>query len=691
MNGRSIRASVAVALCIVTAIATAAHGQSTIFLDRIASGLSRPVFVAPAPGDDSRLFIVEQHTGQIKILNTDDNSINATPFLTIGGLSTANEQGLLGLAFHPDYANNGRFFVNVTVQIGPTTDVYPWRTEIREYRRSADPNVASASFTSVLRFDQPANNHNGGWMAFNPSLGTNGDQYLYIASGDGGDGDDVGSGHTEPDGNAQDLSSNLLGKMLRIDVNSDAFPADANRNYAIPPTNPFASTAGDDEIWAYGLRNPWRNSFDRQTGDLWIADVGQNDVEEVNFQSANSAGGVNYGWRVMEGTRCNDSNDTIPCNDPRLTGPVHEYGRGSTGGFSITGGYVYRGPVDSLDGNYFFTDYGTGNVWSFRYDGATKTDLTQWNSRMSTSAGSLANIASFGEDNAGHLYFVTLGGEIHRIRSAGTLEPIVATGAQWKYLADGSNQGTAWREAAFSDASWAAGPSELGYGDDQATVIPCGPNAACTSNNFITSYFRHTLAEFVDPSLIAELTLQVKADDGAAVYINGEEVFRSTNLAAGAGFNTPATSAISGADEALYRSVTVDPMLLLPDAVTGEVVIAAEVHQAAANSSDVSFDLRLSAIMRTPIAGDANFDGVVDRLDAAVLAENYGLVDGAMWIQGDFNADGAVSLADMAILQQNFSPIAAASGSPVPEPSAVLLVTVSFAILSCRIRTARNQ
>jgi glucose/arabinose dehydrogenase len=674
MSGTAMRASVATALCMLASIVSGAHGQSSIFMERIATGLSRPVFVTPAPGDDSRLFIVEQHTGQIKILNTDDNSINATPFLDIEPLAMGSEQGLLGLAFHPDYANNGRFFVNVNVSGSGTT-------EIREYGRSANPNVAATTFSRVLSYTQPQSNHNGGWLGFNPGIG-GAQQYLHIASGDGGAGDDVGGGHTEPDGNAQDTSNNLLGKMLRIDVNSDAFPADPDRNYAIPPSNPFASIAGDDEIWAYGLRNPWRNSFDRQTGDLWIGDVGQNDVEEVNFQPANSPGGVNYGWRVMEGTRCNDSNDTIPCNDPRLTGPVHEYGRGSAGGFSITGGYVYRGPVDSLDGQYFFTDYGTGNIWSFRYDGATKTDLTHWNSRISTNAGSLANISSFGEDNAGNLYFVTLGGEIHRLRSAGVMEPIVATGAQWKYLANGSNQGTAWRDAAFDDAAWPAGASELGYGDDQTTVIPCGPDPQCDANNFITTYFRHALTERVDPSLISELTLQLKADDGAAVYINGEEVYRSANLPAGAGFNAVATSAISGGDEALYRSVTVDPMLLVPDTVTGEVLIAAEVHQSAADSSDVSFDLRLSAIMRTPIAGDANFDGVVNRADAAMLAANFGLETGAMWIQGDFNADGAVSLADMAILQQKFSPLAAASGSPVPEPSTVLLAVAGLAIVA---------
>lgn len=674
----------AAATCLaVTIVAAMARGETTVFLERIASGLARPVFVAPAPGDNSRLFIVEQHTGQIKILNTADDSINATPFLDIDGLATGNEQGLLGLAFHPDYAANGRFFVNLTVSGSGTT-------EIREYQRSANPNVASTAFTRLLSYTQPQSNHNAGWMAFNPEITPGEPQYLYIASGDGGGGGDTGTGHTSGTGNAQDLTSNLLGKMLRIDVNGDDFPADANRNYAIPASNPFVGVDGDDEIWAYGLRNPWRNSFDRTTGDLWIGDVGQNVREEVNFQGAGSAGGENYGWRVMEATRCNSSGDPIPCNDASFTPPIHEYNHDASGGFSITGGYVYRGPVDALDGLYFFTDYVSSKIWAFRYDGATKTDFAEWTSRFVTDAGSATSLSSFGEDNAGNLYLVSLDGEIHRVRSAGEVAAIVDTGAQWKYLANGSNQGTAWRAAAFDDAEWPSGPSQLGYGDDdEATEIPCGPSApTCNVNNFITSYFRHALGERVDPSLISELTLQVLADDGAAVFINGQEVFRSANLASNAGFNTPTNGT---ATENVFDSVPIDPMILLPDAITGTTVIAAEVHQASATSSDVSFDLRLLAVMRTPAAGDTNFDGVVDANDAATLAANFGLAEGALWIDGDFDADGAVGLTDLAILQAHLaSPAAAANAAPIPEPSAFASIAAAAAtVLGGRRRRSR--
>ncbi|MEX2188589.1 MAG: PQQ-dependent sugar dehydrogenase [Pirellulales bacterium] len=676
MNQQNRR--VAFATAILMSAAATARSETGVVLERIASGLSRPVFITPAPGDDSRLFIVEQHTGRIKILNTADNSINAAPFLDIDGNATGNEQGVLGLAFHPDYANNGRFYVNLTASGGNGT------TEIRQYQVSANPNVASTNFTRLLSYTQSDANHNAGWMAFNPALTPETTQYLYIAAGDGGAGNDTGSGHTEPGGNAQDITDNRLGKMLRIDVNGDDFPADANRNYAIPPTNPFVGATGDDEIWAYGLRNPWRNSFDRATGDLWIADVGQGQREEVNFQPAASAGGENYGWRVMEGTRCNRTGDPLPCNDPSFTPPVHEYNHDSSGGFSITGGYMYRGPIEAIQGQYFFTDYVSNNIWAFKYDGATKTEFAQWNSRLFTDAGSLANLSSFGEDNAGNVYLVSLDGEIHRMKSAVETARLVETGAEWKYLADGSNQMTAWRAADFDDGTWPSGPSQLGYGDnDEATTVPCGPSApACTSNNFITTYFRHELTGNVDPSLVLSTTLEVVRDDGAAVYLNGQEVYRSSNLVANAAFDTPANPG-SGDNE--LESVSLDPALLLP----GRNVLAAEVHQSSATSSDISFDLRLSTIMRTPTPGDTNFDGVVDRTDAATLAAHYGLASGAMWIDGDFNADGMVNLADAAILQGHFtSALAASAATSVPEPAS--LVAAAIGICCILPRTLRR-
>jgi glucose/arabinose dehydrogenase len=389
-----VLASVLVAILIGTCPAQA----SRISTKRIVSGLSRPLYVTAPPGDTDRLFIVEQHTGRIRILNLNTGLINSTPFLDIDGLATANEQGLLGMVFDPNYGTNGFFYVNFT-ETNRTTN-------IRRYQVSAgDPDIADpGSGTVIITYSQPFSNHNGGWLGFGP------DGFLYISTGDGGSGNDPGN-------RAQDITDQKLGKILRIDVDGDDFPGDETRNYAIPNSNPFVGKTGDDDIWAYGLRNPWRASFDRLTGDFYIADVGQGQREEINFQFASSTGGENYGWRVMEGTRCNFPNDTLPCNDPSFTPPIHEYSHVPVpdGGFSITGGYVYRGPIKELQGVYFFADYVSNQIWSFRFDGTNKTDFTNRTTQLSPDVGSIGSISSFGEDAAGNLYIVDLGGEVFKI------------------------------------------------------------------------------------------------------------------------------------------------------------------------------------------------------------------------------------------------------------------------------------
>ncbi len=386
----------------------AAIGLNTV---RVASGLSRPILATSPPGDADRLFIAEQHTGRIKILNLNTGVVNPTPFLDIDGLSTSNEQGLLGMAFHPDYATNGLFYVNFTDS--------GWTTNIRRYQVSAgDPDVADPpSAQTVLTYSQPGTNHNGGWLGFGP------DDYLYISSGDGGLWD-----------NGQDITDKLLGKMLRLDVDGDDFPADPNRNYAIPASNPLVGVTGDDEIWAYGLRNPWRASFDRATGDLYIADVGQNSREEIDVQPAASSGGENYGWRPREGT--------IGTRPPGAIDPVYDYSHGSgpTQGYSVTGGYVYRGPIDELQGLYFFADYVTDRIWSFRFDGSDPNqfdgtnfvEFTDWTDLLVPDAGRINNISSFGEDALANLYIVDLGGEVFRI-DADPLPPATVVGRQVFY------------------------------------------------------------------------------------------------------------------------------------------------------------------------------------------------------------------------------------------------------------------
>ena len=403
------RALIASGLCLVASTWAAGPARAAFSTERIVApgSVDRPVFVTAPPGDSDRLFILEQHRGQILILNLADGSLNATPFLTLTGLSTGNEQGLLGLAFHPDYALNGLFYVNYTRSDRDTV--------IARFQVSADPELANAaSETQLLRITQPQTNHNGGWIAFGPD-----DGFLYIGSGDGGGSNDDDSGHTAGTGNAQDITDNLLGKILRIDVNSDDFPGDAARNYAIPASNPFVDVAGDDEIWSHGLRNPWRAGFDRETGELYIGDVGQNAREEIDIQPA-LVGGHNYGWRLREGTI--ETPGSVGGAAPAgALDPIFDYTHATASftGCSVTGGYAYRGPIQELQGSYFFADYCTSDLWSLRFDGSDPsqfdgtnyTDLTDHTGdpRFTPDQGSFANLSSFGEDAAGNLYIVNLG------------------------------------------------------------------------------------------------------------------------------------------------------------------------------------------------------------------------------------------------------------------------------------------
>jgi glucose/arabinose dehydrogenase len=363
-------------------------------LERINVSPSFPVFAIGPTDGSNRLFIVEKG-GVIRILNLATQQLLPTPFLTVTGIATAGEQGLLGLAFHPGFAQNGVFYINVVTQTG--------FTEIRRYQvSSGNPDIADPlTATVVIRVDQRLpdgslfSNHKAGWLDFGP------DGYLYIALGDGGSGGD-------PQNVAQNIDI-LLGKMLRLNVDMDDFPADAGRNYAIPAGNPFAGAiSGADEIWALGLRNPWRASFDRGTGDFYIADVGQGLREEVNVATAASGGGngVNYGWKIMEGTSC----FAAPCNVPGLTPPVLEYDH-SGGACSITGGYVYRGAaIPALRGTYFYADYCSGFVRSFRLANGMVTESADWPLLDPNE-----NITSFGQDAAGELYIVTQQNGLYRI------------------------------------------------------------------------------------------------------------------------------------------------------------------------------------------------------------------------------------------------------------------------------------
>ena len=348
----------------------------------VQSGLSQPVFVTAPPGDTTRLFIVEK-TGTIRILRA--GSLLPRPFLNVSSrVSTGSEQGLLGLAFHPSYATNGRFYIDYTDGSGDTRLV--------EFLVSANPDSASATEKEILFVDQPYPNHNGGNLVFGP------DGKLYFGLGDGGSGGD-------PQGNGQNLGA-LLGKILRLDV-------DGGSPYAVPSDNPFVGRAGArGEIWSYGLRNPWRFSFDAETGDMMIADVGQDSWEEVDYEPAGQSG-RNYGWNRMEGTHCFPPGSA--CNPSGLTLPVTEYSHSA--GCSVTGGYVYRGTdLPELRGTYFYGDYCTGIVRSLRIMMGHASQELDWTSALRTSAGGpMDGLSSFGVDARGELYMVLLGGEIYRL------------------------------------------------------------------------------------------------------------------------------------------------------------------------------------------------------------------------------------------------------------------------------------
>lgn len=380
----------------LSTLAAGALAQTPLTTTRIAVGFTKPVVVISPPGDFSRLFIVEK-TGKIRIMK--NGQILATPFLDVSSLinSTTLEWGLLTMCFDPDYANNGHFYLNYNAGTGGDT-------VISRFTVTADPDVADInSRFPILFLQQPNANHRGATLEFGP------DGYLYDSQGDGG-------GQNDPNQRAQNLAV-LQGKMLRLDVHGpDDFPADPNNNYHVPASNPFVGQAGvRGEIWDYGLRNPWRFCFDRGTGDLWIADVGQNQREEIDFEPAGFAGGRNYGWRCTDGTFCTGLSGCT-CNGPTLTPPIHEYNH--TVGQSITGGYVYRGcAIPDLSGTYFFADYQTSKIFSLRYNGTTVTDLVDRTVELDPPGTlSILNISSFGQDAYGEIYLCDYnGGEIFKI------------------------------------------------------------------------------------------------------------------------------------------------------------------------------------------------------------------------------------------------------------------------------------
>jgi glucose/arabinose dehydrogenase len=366
-------------------------GWPELSFELVVDDLTQPVYIGHAGDGSQRLFIVEQ-TGRIRIVK--DGALLETPFLDIGErISCCGERGLLSVAFPPDYLQKDYFYVDYTNAQG--------HTHVSRFHVTADPDVADpASEEVLLVIEQPYANHNGGQLAFGP------DGYLYVGMGDGGSAGDPLNMAQNPD--------SLLGKLLRLDVESGSAP------YAIPASNPYTQTAGyRGEVWALGLRNPWRFSFDRLTGDLYIGDVGQALWEEINYQPAHSAGGENYGWRIMEGSHCYNPLD---CDPTGLVLPVAEYSH-TEGDCSVTGGFVYRGEMyPRMAGVYFSADYCTGNVWGLRRQGE------EWEYQLLTQTPFSGRVTSFGEDEAGALFVTSHlraagAGAIYRVVDSVIAEP----------------------------------------------------------------------------------------------------------------------------------------------------------------------------------------------------------------------------------------------------------------------------
>jgi glucose/arabinose dehydrogenase len=351
-------------ICLLVIPASSLWAQRAIRLVPFVGGLTMPTHITNAGDGSDRIFAVEQG-GRVRIIK--NRSLLTTPFLDIASkISCCNEQGLLSVAFPPGYATKNRFYASYTNTAGDSV--------ISMFQTTSNPDIADpASEVILLTVDQPFANHNGGLITFGP------DGFLYIGFGDGGS-------EGDPSGNGQNTNT-LLGKLLRIDVESTP------GTYRIPPTNPFVGVPNyRGEIWAMGLRNPWKYAFDRANGNLYIADVGQNQYEEVDFQPANSSGGQNYGWNVMEGMHCYNGST---CNMTGLTLPLTEYTHGPD--CSVTGGYVYRGPGSPrLQGLYLYGDYCSGTIRSLVNNGGT------WQS--SVLLDTMNSISTFGEDEPGNLY-----------------------------------------------------------------------------------------------------------------------------------------------------------------------------------------------------------------------------------------------------------------------------------------------
>ena len=741
---RSRLVAIVVALCVATVFSRRCMAQGGLELTRVATGLTSPVYATHAPGDPGRLYIVEK-AGAIRVLDLLSGAVLPTPFMSASvtaagiGLTTDGERGLLGLAFHPDYQANGRFFINSTDSAG--------NTRIREFRRLTSNQVDSTSGRDVLSVAQPYSNHNGGWLDFGP------DGLLYVAMGDGGSSND-------PQNHAQNRGS-LLGKMLRLDVSGDDFPADSSRNYRVPATNPFVGQpAMLGEIWAYGLRNPWRNGFDRKTGDLYIGDVGQNAREEINFQSASSPGGANYGWRVREGTL---STGLTGQSGNSLVAPIYDYTRGSGTfqGTSVTGGYVYRGPVAALQGQYFFGDYVRGRLFSLVFDGSQPSAFngtnyssrTDWTATATTTAGTIGNIASFGEDASGNVYLVSYGGNIFRIGLPSLAWTLGGTGT-WSGFSTswttGSGSTSAWssqRRAVFTPPQAVvrvSGEVSVGLGLDfrgqmirlegeSGRVVLTGSTFDVNQIDVVgggTAVITVPLVAAAGLLKTGSGVLMISGSSGPVgpttirgglITVGGAASLASGTVRAEVGGTLKVwpgvTASLGGlrlegglvdvsSGRVSLRPGSFDTASVLAGVVSGRgsgdwrgargVTTSAAADAATPRGVGWMLESDGSIVLAYAACGDTNLDWQVDVLDAAnfVAAGKFDSSSSATWIEGDFGYDGIVDILDAAEFLSTglfdtggYNGVGEASVAAVPEPSVLsLVVVVAVSALTARRR-----
>jgi glucose/arabinose dehydrogenase len=666
-------------LLIICGLAIAFAGQlrdsraASFHVERLATGFHLPVYAATAPGDDDRIFVVQlgglasdetdgdpntSVFGKIMIYNRATNTVNSQPFLVVNDTSAVDpvvqepEVGLWALAFHPDYQNNGRLFINVAVD---TPAEGPFSSMIREHAVSANPDIANQAPTKlVMQVDQPEFNHNGSWMGFNPISNAPNDntQYLYITLGDGG-------GQFDPRGNGQDRTD-VFGSVLRIDVDS---PPDPGLNYHIPESNPYHGHATfAEEIWNYGLRNPWQASFDRDTGDFWIGDVGQNNREEIDFQPASSTGGENYGWGLREGTIATP-NIGGPPPDGNVE-PVYDYphlGQGPAGftGNSVAGGRVYRGPVEELQGFYIFADSHSGEMWSFDpVDPYGTIERLNLNPAFTPDVGTIDFVASFGEDNQGNLLIVDYLGDIFQVVPNFPVTVTVDRQSGEMSFSNDTGEITGVRGYTLSSAAGAIDRDNLTPITGRLDAEPNG-DGTIDLNNF-----------WEITSAVGDHHQFTEASTGGAA-----------SLAADGGFMlSPGDGWIQSIYEDLNLSV------VLSDGTVEPAVV------------------RFVGAQGTPFENpfersDLNFNGMIDPGDWPIFRDNHltelsELSAAQSYQLGDLDGDGDNDFADFRLFQSDYIDSLGAAAFArlfaVPEPSSAVLVAAVLVVLPLCSRGRRR-